>query len=274
MGDDETSIEMEWFRRVQSLKWFAKCLSYRARTRQNANTLLNEEDLMGEPWDEEVSYIALQQTQGVIRYSLTDIVGMIQSSLESREEFSVVHSVPTHPYTNQPWSLGELYMVQGWLRQQNVQIRNVPLVVCVWIRTPYVIQTLSTENSSPYFMNEYQAMKAKYNYMESSTDRDSDMMELRFVARSLGIRMHHIQWVELELLPVKVWNTIIRPFLLFWKHPLSEWIVEHERRVDVRTIQWKKDLVDRLITVGCYSINRNRQRIFRRKHRIGTVGIR
>ena len=115
-------------------------------------------------------------------------------------------------------------------------------------------------------------MKAKYNYMESNVDRDSDMMELRFVARSLGIRMRHIQWVELELLPAKVWNAIIRPFLLFWKQPLSEWIVEHERRVDVRTIQWKKDLVDRLTTVGCYSTGR--QRVFRRKHRIGTVGIR
>jgi hypothetical protein len=86
---------------------------------------------------------------------LEDIIGIIQSSLESRDEFSPIYGIPKHPYTNTEWTVGEMYKIQGWLRKVSIQPNAVPLSVIIWIKTPYVVQTIATKNSKPYILHEY-----------------------------------------------------------------------------------------------------------------------
>lgn len=67
----------------------------------------------------------------------------------------------------------------------------------------------------------------------------------------LTIQSERINWDKVEMISSERWNMLIRPFIMRWNHPMSEWMIDETSSLDSRTIHWKNDLFQILDTLGC-----------------------
>lgn len=258
-----------WWKRVQRLKQFLYKLIQKQRTNSFEQIQRNNaEDLLGMPIDPETC-LYLYQDGVESRYSLDDIIGILQMSLEQKEEFTPKPRIPCDPYTNKEWSIPILYKVQGWLRKQKVNIANIPLSILMWIKTPYVVQNIFTSKSQPYLLTEYLHLRTKYAFMQEITeDRDAILSEMQDIAETLGIRLENVDWISLSSMNFTRFKMIWESFLSYWYHPCSEWTPLST--VDDRNINWKLSFIDHCKQSKCWNnlYGRKMYRI-RRKRRIG-----
>jgi len=82
----------------------------RGRNRDDTQ-LINDCDLMGDEITPDTNVLTLRTKNGIIRYTVDDLVGLLKMYLEQREEFTATPVLPKHPYTNKEWSLGDMYAV-------------------------------------------------------------------------------------------------------------------------------------------------------------------
>lgn len=261
---DLNQIERQWFERTQRIKWLVWSYQYRRRLQeQRFITAGNECDLMGEPLD-----VCLELQAN--RYSAQDLIGILQMSLEKREEFSSTpRCIPIDPYTNQPWTIPILYKIQGWLRKQSLPIQSVPLSVYMWLQTPYVSNTLFTEQTKPYFLHTYLDMKAIYNYnRDQSVTHDHNLIQLQTICNTVGIPLSAVDWNHLlHRLDEDTWKQAWVTMVLQWNHPSDEWI-SSEPLLDYKVIEWKDTLRNLFQVCQCWIRPTGIGRVYRRRRRL------
>ena len=257
------STELKWYYVVQNLKWFL--WKWQKQRNTVKDEYLNDVDLMGDEFENR-PIVTLQRPQGIIRYTVEDVVGLLGMYLQNRNEFSADSKIPMHPYLNQEWSTGDLYKVQGWLRKQTLKPMETPIPVLIWLQTPYVIQTLPSVNAKPYIMDDYVELNARYLYtIETRHHRDVQVQNLRTIMTNVGIKHSCVDWNRVASLEDEEWNHIFQSLIVLWYHPLSEWMVDNVNASDVRTEHWKKNVMDRLRMAKC--LYRQQRRIYVRRNR-------
>ena len=257
--------EMYWYQNVQRIKWFM--WKIRGRNQQTSQ-VINTCDLMGEEITDDTNILSLTTSGGIIRYTVDDLVGLLKMYLEKREEFTATPVLPKHPYTNQEWNLGELYAVQGWLRRQSIPLSQMQMSVFMWLKTPYVVQTLFDGNSYPYLIGMYGKLNAIYRYNLENSDRDNQLVYFIQLLRRVGIDSMDVDWDELNNLEDVVWQSQIMPLVYLWQNPLSKWVVQNRSARDSRMSNWKRDIMERLQSLNCLTFQQVQRRIFIRRRRV------
>jgi len=66
---------------------------------------------MGDEITADTNVLTLTTKNGIIRYTVDDLVGLLKMYLEKRDQFTTTPVIPKHPYTNKEWSMGDMHAV-------------------------------------------------------------------------------------------------------------------------------------------------------------------
>ena len=253
--------EMQWYQNVQRIKWFIWKLRGRCR---DDTQLINDCDLMGDEITADTNVLTLTTKNGIIRYTVDDLVGLLKMYLEKRDQFTTTPVIPKHPYTNKEWSMGDMHAVQGWLRRQTIPMSMMQMSVFIWLKTPYVVQTLFDGNSIPYLQGIYGKFHSIYSFNLEDSDRDTQLVYFSNLVRRVGINPDDIDWTELNYLEDDVWESNIMPLVHLWQNPLSKWLVQNRQMRDHRESNWRRDIMERLKALNCLIYLDNRRTFVRR----------
>jgi hypothetical protein len=111
--------------------------------------------------------------------------------------------------------------------------------------------------------------------LEEGEDLDTVLTEVKGMCESIQIPVESVDWDSMSSMSKDRFALIFRPLLMYWLHPMSEWLEGSIERDD-RMRNWKCILVDYFKAAGCWLGVEGRQRSrrrrlmrIRRRHRIG-----
>ena len=264
--------KLEWYKRIQLLKFFVNSIQYRKRLRNSSETYLNQQDLLGDSFDDIEEPICSFQlnSNGKIRYTLTDIIGILKMNLEKRQEFESTAQNPIDPYTREKWNIGTLFYVQGWLRKQNIKPSKIPLSVFMWLSSPYVYFTIKNKTSEMTLISKYLEMKSHYDYLKDSQNKEVFIDYIFQVCKILEINTDLIHWNRLSQIKNEQWQNICKPIIFSWSNPMNQWeYIDEFGEEDFRIIKWQRILKDCFRQLECwfpdirFPCRRRKRRCFR-----------
>lgn len=263
------TYSLRWVRRIQTLQGFIRTIRMRKAYRNISDTYINDTDLLGDPI-EDLPHISVYLKSQRIRYTVNDIISLIQMHLEQREQFSPKPRLPIDPYTNKQWTIPVIYKIVGWLRNQNIKYKSIPYSVFAWIHSGY-IQFFRKPNTMPYNLSFHLEGKAKYNYCKRLTYGPTIVNAIEQLCDLFETTEYHsrIDWDKMSGLPQEYVLEKIKPILLFWVQPNNEWIVSDANKPDYILQRFKHDIYMMAEAAKCIlkgdNLDGSPRRIYRRR---------
>ena len=263
------SYSLRWVRRIQVLQGFIRHIKMRKAYSNICDTCINDTDLLGDSI-EDSPHISVYLNSQKIRYTVHDIISLIEMHLEQREQFSSKPRLPIDPYTNKQWTIPIIYKIVGWLRNQNIKYKSIPYSVFAWIHSGY-ISFFRRPNTMPYNVSYHLEGKAKYNYCKTLRYAPSIINAIEHLCDVFETAEYHsrIDWDKMSRLPQQYVLNKIKPILLYWVQPNNEWIVEDANKPDYVLQRFKHDIYMMAEAVKCIlkedNINGAPRRMYRRR---------
>ena len=254
LSDDQRrqyAYTLRWIQRVQRLQSFVRIIKMRKTLRSVSQSYINNTDLLGDSLvDNSYIYVCLNSQK--IRYTLHDVISLIQMHLEQRDQFSSKPRLPIDPYTNKQWTTAIMYKILGWIRNQNVKYKSIPYSLSAWLHSGY-IQFFRKENTMPYHLSYYLEGNARYNYCKESNCVSNIVNSIQHICQQYETTEYHsqIDWDKMAYLPQDYVLKHVKPILLFWIHPNNEWITTNIHKPDYMLQRFKHDILMMAETAKC-----------------------